>query len=303
MDQQSAPLHGIITAMVTPLTDQDTLDRAGLERLIEHLLAGGVHGLFPLGTTGEAPALPVELRNEIVERTCSQVAGRVPVVVGVTATSLVEATRLARKAKDCGATAIATAPPYYYSLTQDEILRYCEKLVSQAEMPLLLYNQPYNTHHTMGVDIVRRAAEIENIIGLKDSGLSMSYFHEVCASLAGRDDFSLLVGPEDLLAECVLLGGHGGMAGGSNIYPRLYVDLYNAAVACDMPLVVRLHQEALAFNKAVYHGNNPLRGLKCGLELLGICSSVLTEPLTKYTAEESAAVARYIEQNGLKIAQ
>jgi 4-hydroxy-tetrahydrodipicolinate synthase len=301
MARQAPLFQGIITAMVTPLNDQNTLDHAGLERLIEHLIDGGVHGIFPLGTTGEAPALPVELRNEVVELTCRQVAGRVPVVIGVTDTSLVEATRLARKARDCGATAIASAPPFYYSLSQDEILRYTEKLVEQAEIPLLLYNAPGNTHHTLNVDTVCRAAEIEQIIGLKDSGMSMSYFHEVRASLCGRSDFSLLVGPEDLLAECVLLGGHGSMAAGSNVYPRLFVDLYKASVEGDMPRVLRLHEEVMAFGKAVYHGENPLRGLKRALELIGVCSSVLTEPLPDYSPEETVCVERYVEQNKFKM--
>ena len=80
--QQTPVLRGIVTAMVTPLKDQNTLDHAGLERLIEHLIAGGVHGIFPLGTTGEAPALPAQLRHEVVELTCCQVNGRVPVVIG-----------------------------------------------------------------------------------------------------------------------------------------------------------------------------------------------------------------------------
>lgn len=301
MAQQLPILRGIITAMVTPLQDQYTLDRAGLERLVEHLIHGGVHGIFPLGTTGEAPAIPVELRNEVIELTCRQVAGRVPVVIGVTDTSLVEAIRLARKAKECGATAIATAPPFYYSLGQDEILRYCKKLAEGAEIPLLLYNAPGNTHHTLSVDTVRRAAEIESIVGLKDSGMNMIYFHEVRASLRGRAGFSLLVGPEELLAECILLGGHGSMAAGSNIYPRLFVDLYDAAMARDLPRVMRLHEEVMAFGKAVYHGDNPLRGLKHGLEFLGVCSSVLTEPLPDYSVKESLSVERYIDQNRSKM--
>jgi 4-hydroxy-tetrahydrodipicolinate synthase len=293
---QKPLLRGIITAMVTPLKDQQTLDYAGLERLIEHLIAGGVHGLFPLGTTGEASALPRELRYELIEIVCRQAAGRVPVMVCVTDNSLVEATRMAHKAKECGAAAISSAPPFYYSITQDEILRYFEKLASQSGMPLLLYNAPGKAHHTIEPGTVQRAAEIENVIGIKDSRLSMSYFHEVRARLAGRDDFTLLIGPEDLLAECVLFGGHGGMAGGSNIYPRLFVDLYNAAAAGDMARVGPLHQEAIAFCRAVFHGNNPLRGLKHGLAYLGICSSVLTEPLVEYSADERAAVERYIDR-------
>jgi len=301
MEQQPV-LRGIVTAMVTPLKDQSTLDHAGLERLIEHLIAGGVHGIFPLGTTGEAPALPAKLRHEVVELTCRQVAGRVPVVIGVTDTSLVEAARLAAKAKECGATAIATAPPFYYSVTQAEILHYCEKLIEQVHIPLLLYNAPGNTHHKLSLEIVMKAAQIENVIGLKDSGMNMGYFHEVQAALNGRKDFSLLVGPEDLLAECVLLGGHGGMAAGSNLYPRLFVDTYNAAVKGDMPLVRDLHSQIMAFGKAVNRAN-PLRGLKCGLELLGICSSLLTEPLAPYTEEESRSVAEYIDLHRSKMVQ
>jgi 4-hydroxy-tetrahydrodipicolinate synthase len=297
MGQQKPHFRGIITAMVTPLTDQHTLHRQGLERLIEHLIAGGVHGLFPLGTTGEASALPMELRMDMITQVCRLTEGRVPVVVCVTDTSLVEATRLAHKAKDCGAAAISTAPPNYYPITQDEILRFVEKLVRQAEMPLLLYNAPGNTHHTIAPDTVRRAAEIENVVGLKDSGMDMHYFREVHGRLAGRDDFSLLVGPEELLAECILLGGHGSMAAGSNIYPQLFVDLYNAAADGNIARVKTLHQGVLEFGRAIYHGNNPFRGLKCGLGLLGICSPLLSDPLADYSPEKRAIVERYIDQH------
>lgn len=297
MTQERPHFRGIITAMITPLTDQHTIDQQGLERLIEHLIAGGVHGLFPLGTTGEASSLPMELRMGMITQVCRLANGRVPVVVCVTDTSLAEATRLAQKAQDCGAAAIATAPPNYYPITQDEILRYIEKLVRQAGMPLLLYNAPSYTHHTIKPKTVRRAAAIENVVGLKDSGMDMNYFREVHAGLAGRGDFSLLVGPEELLAECVLLGGHGGMAAGSNIYPRLFVDLYNAAAAGDMAGMKTLHQEVLQFGGAIYHGNNPLRGLKWGLGRLGICSSLLSDPLADYSPEKKAIVERYIDQH------
>ena len=164
------------------------------------------------------------------------------------------------------------------------------------DIPLLLYNAPGNTHHTLSVQTVCRASQIKNVIGLKDSGMNMSYFHEVRAALNGRNDFSLLVGPEELLAECVLLGGHGGMAAGSNVFPRLFVDTYDAAVLGDVPRVRELQDEIMAFGKAVYRAN-PLRGLKRALELLGICSSLLTEPLAPYSEEETQSVERYLEQH------
>src|ERR1700722_3121264 len=107
-------LRGIIPPVVTPLLGRDELDAAGLERLIEHMLAGGVHGLFLLGTTGEAPGLSYRLRREFIERACRQVAGRVPVLVGITDTAFVEALNLARFAAEAGAQALVLAPPFSY---------------------------------------------------------------------------------------------------------------------------------------------------------------------------------------------
>src|SRR6185503_11129148 len=98
----SAPLRGIVPPMVTPLRDQDALDVAGLERLIEHLLAGGVAGLFILGTTGEGPSLSYRLRRELIERTCKQVGGRVPVLTGITDAAFAEAVDLTHFAADAG---------------------------------------------------------------------------------------------------------------------------------------------------------------------------------------------------------
>jgi hypothetical protein len=106
------PLRGIVPPMITPLRDRDELDVPGLERLIEHILAGGVHGLFILGTSGEAPSLSYRLRRELVDRVCRQVAGRVPVLVGITDTSFVEALHLARHAAAAGAQAVVTSTPY-----------------------------------------------------------------------------------------------------------------------------------------------------------------------------------------------
>src|SRR3954454_12977845 len=105
-----SPLAGIIPPLITPLRDRDELDHAGLERLVEHVLAGGVHGLFLLGTTGEAPGLSHRLRCELVERTCAQVADRVPLLVGVTDTSFVESVEMAEHAADAGASAAVLAP-------------------------------------------------------------------------------------------------------------------------------------------------------------------------------------------------
>src|SRR5512139_1726038 len=217
------PLRGIIPPMVTPLLDYDTLDAAGLERLIEHILAGGVHGLFILGTTGEAASLSHRLRHELVERVCSQVRGRVPVLVGITDTSFVESVELARKSAQAGARALVLAPPYYFPTGQPELLEYLEHLLPELPLPLFLYNMPNRPKPAFAPETVRTAADLPGVAGLKDSSANMIYFRELQFLLEDRPDFTLLMGPEQLLAESVLLGAHGGVCGGANLLPRLYV--------------------------------------------------------------------------------
>ena len=292
------PLRGVITAMVTPLGQDHSLDQKGLERLIEHLIAGGVHGIFILGTTGEAPNLPYSVRSELIERTCKLVGSRVPIIVGITDTSYQDAIRMAAKAYECGALAVVAAPPYYFQVGQADLLQYFKRMAADSPLPLFLYNAPFNTRLWIEVPTVIEAAAEPNIVGLKDSGLNMGYFHAVREGVRSRPDFSLLVGPDDLLVEAVLLGAHGGMAGGSNVNPRLFVDLYEAAAARDMDRVAMLHQQAIQFDNAVYRSaedpHNPLRGLKAALSIMGICGTAMTPPLRPISIREEQTIEQYL---------
>jgi 4-hydroxy-tetrahydrodipicolinate synthase len=289
------PLRGVITAMVTPLDQDLNLDQEGLERLVEHLIEGGVHGIFILGTTGEAPNLPHDVRFALIEQTCKLAGTRVPVIVGITDTSHKDAIRKAAKSYECGALAVVAAPPYYFQVTQADLLDYFKRLALESPLPLFLYNAPLNTHHWIEVETVIQLAAETNVAGLKDSGLKMGYFHAVRERVRGRSDFTLLVGPDDLLAEAVLMGGHGGMAGGSNVWPRLFVALYEAAVTGDLNRVVALQQRVVQFDTAIYRSANPLRGLKCALSLLGMCGDELTLPLQPYSQQERDQVQKYLQ--------
>mgnify|MGYP000439242059 FL=1 len=116
--------YGIILPMVTPLEDWDKLDYNGIEKLINHILKGGVHGLFVLGTTGEAPSLSHQLRKEVIKRTLDQVGTKVPVLVGITDTSFIETINIAEFAAEAGASAVVLAPPYYFPAGQPELIEY-----------------------------------------------------------------------------------------------------------------------------------------------------------------------------------
>src|SRR5271156_671745 len=281
--------------MVTPLDPDLNLDQEALERLVEHLIEGGVHGIFILGTTGEAPNLPYDVRFSVIEQTCKLAGTRVPVIVGITDTSHKDAIRMAAKSYECGALAVVAAPPYYFQVSQADLLAYFKRLALESPLPLFLYNAPLNTHHWLEVETVIQLAAESNVAGLKDSGLKMGYFHAAREGVRDRSDFTLLVGPDGLLAEAVLMGGHGGMAGGSNVWPRLFVALYEAAVAGDLNRVVALQQRAMQFDTALYRSANPLRGLKCALSLLGMCGGDLTLPLQPYSQQERDQVEKYLK--------
>lgn len=303
MNALSKPLTGIIPPMITPLQDRDTLDVAGLEKLIEHILAGGVHGLFILGTTGEAPSLSYKLRYELIERTVNQVNGRVPLLVGITDTSFAESIKLAQYSYEQGIDAVVLAPPYYFSSGQPELIEYIEHFTRELPLPLFLYNMPSCTKVMIEPETVRKAANMKGIVGLKDSSANMVYFHKVQQLLIDRPDFSLLVGPEELLAEAVLLGGHGGVSGGANIVPKLFVDLYNAAIAEDLTEVRRLHRKAMQISTTIYsagrYSSSFLKGVKCSLGLMGICSDFVEEPFHKFRKTEKAIVRECLIENNL----
>jgi 4-hydroxy-tetrahydrodipicolinate synthase len=280
--------------MITPLRGRDELDVPGLERLIEHILAGGVSGLFILGTTGEGPSLSYRLRKELIERTCQQVRRRVPVLVGITDTAFVESVNVARWSADAGADAVVLAPPYYLPEGQPELQEYLEHLVMELPLPLFLYNMPALTKVTFEIETIRRAMDNPRIIGLKDSSGSMTYFHRAAGLLKERPDWSLLMGPEELLADAVFAGGHGGVNGGANLMPRLYVDLFEAARAGDVPRVRQLHGRVMALSESLYrigrHSSAIIKGLKCALALLGVCDDFMAEPFHRFRAEEREKV-------------
>ncbi|MFH1717452.1 MAG: dihydrodipicolinate synthase family protein [Planctomycetota bacterium] len=299
------PLRGIIPPIITPLLGRDSLDTAGLERLIEHILAGGVHGLFVLGSTGEAPSLSYRLRYELIERTCGQVAGRVPVLVGITDTSFTESVNTADKAKDAGAAAVVLAPPYYFPSGQAELLEYIEHMAPELPLPLFLYNMPSYTKAVFEPQTVRAAAQIDGIAGMKDSSGDMAYFHQLRSLLKDHPDFSLLVGREELMAEAILLGAHGCVPGGANLVPRLYVDLYDAARARDLATIEVLHNRVLEISTSVYRvGHYPssyLKGLKCALSCMGICSDFLAEPFHRFRSTERDVIRRQLEKLGISL--
>jgi dihydrodipicolinate synthase/N-acetylneuraminate lyase len=294
----SIVLRGVIPPLITPLLEPDRLDVSGLERLVEHVLGGGVSGLFILGTSGEAPGLSYRLRREFIERVCRQVGSRVPVLVGITDTAFAESVSLARFAAEQGTSALVVAPPYYTPPGQAEFLAYLSDLLEELPLPLVLYNMPAMTKVNLALDTIRRAADMPNVIGIKDSSGNMVFYHDLLRFARERAGFNVLIGAEELLGESVLFGGHGGIPGGANIAPRLYVQMYEAALKWDGARMIELQAQILALGD-VYrvgrHASSIIKGIKCALNLMGICSDCMTEPFHRFDPPERERVRLLLE--------
>lgn len=297
-----ARLCGIVPPMVTPLRGRDSLDVGGLERLIEHIVAGGVQGLFILGTSGEGPGLSYRLRREVIERVCRQMRNRLPVLVGITDTCFTEAITMANCAADAGAQAVVTAGPFYLPPSQPELIDFIDQLVQELPLPLFIYNMPQLTKVHFEPETLRQLTHLEKIIGLKDSSGDLAYYDKLIALKQERPDWSVLVGPEHLLAETVRRGGDGGVNGGANFHPRLFVDLYQAVKAGDQHCADELQRQLVQLGQ-IYsvgkHASAVVKGMKCACSLLGLCDDRMAEPFERFYEPEREKVRNILKSLGL----
>lgn len=293
------PLKGIIPPLVTPLLDDQHLDLPSLEKLVNHLLKGGVHGLFILGTTGECTSLSYAIRKEMIDSVCRLVNGRVPVLVGITDTAPEESIVLTDYSKECGAAAVVAAPPYYFGLSQPEMVTYFEKLADRLCLPLFLYNMPSHTKTMIAVDTVEKLAKHPNIVGFKDSSANASYFNALLYSFRNQPEFSLFVGPEEMMASAVLMGAHGGVSGGANMFPKLYVSLYEAAKSYQMDEVLSLQEKVMEVSAKIYsvgtYGSSYLKGLKAALSVLGLCENYLAGPHSAFETDQVEVIRQNLK--------
>ncbi len=291
-------LRGVVPPMVTPLVGRDELDIEGLERLVAHLLKGRVHGIFILGTTGEAPSLSYHLRRDLITRVCNQVNGQVFVLVGVSDTAFAESVRLAESAADAGARAVVLTMPYYFPLVQAELIEFFENIVPRMPLPVILYNMPEMTKERLEIETLKRLSSMEPIIGVKDSGGSMDYFSKLLQLKQYRPDWSIMTGPEPLFLESLRLGGDGCVSGGANVFPGLYVDCYESFASGDLPNAERLYRRIIKFQKLYSIGqysSRVIKAQKCALNILGICDDFLAEPFHRFREPEREQVRKILE--------
>jgi 2-dehydro-3-deoxy-D-pentonate aldolase len=284
---------GIIPPLITPLKDRDKLDIDGLERLIEHMIKGGVHGLFALGTTGEGPSLSYRLRGEVIQQVCRIINQRIPVFISVTDTAFVESVRLSRVACDAGANAVVFSTPYYFPAEQTELKQYVNHIVGELALPVMLYNMPSLTKVWFEIETLKSFAFHERILGVKDSSGDLAFYEKLCALKSERPDWSFFMGPEEKMIESISLGGSGGVNGGANVHPRLFVDAYEAAVSGDQARCKELQQQIEAFGE-IYNlsknGSRFITATKCAASILGLCDDFMAEPFIRFDLESRGKI-------------
>ena len=300
--------EGVITPMVTPLIDRENIDFKGLEKLLDHLISGGVSGVFLVGTTGEGTSISPRMRKDLIKYSIEYVKGRVPVFVSIADCCIEESLNMARYAKECGVTYLVSALPFYLGLTQKEIIDYYTTIADNVPLPLFLYNIPAQTKLMISVEAVKTLAKHPNIIGMKDSSGNGTYFNTLLAEIkAEYPNFTILVGPDEMLASTMAMGGNGGVNSGSNLFPELYVNLFKACKAKDTERILKLQKLVMKVSTGVYSVDKSsvsfLKGLKAALFTEGLITDYICEPLQKVNNADLETIRKNVTELKQQIIQ
>jgi 4-hydroxy-tetrahydrodipicolinate synthase len=266
---------GTFTALVTPFRNGE-VDVEALEGMVEFQIEHGVSGLVPCGTTGETPAMSEAEDRVVVETVVRVAAGRVPVVAGSGSNSTDMAIKYTKMAQEVGADGSLQVAPYYNKPTQEGLFRHFAAIAESTDLPLILYNIPGRTSVTISAETMARLAEIPNIVGVKDSTLSMNMISDVI-SLCG-EEFDVLSGDDPMTLPLISLGGVGVISVASNVAPGAVSDMVSALLSGDFERGRELHFELLPLFRALFVETNPIP-VKTAASLLGLCSDEMRLPL------------------------
>jgi 4-hydroxy-tetrahydrodipicolinate synthase len=296
-------LHGVLPPLVTPLDADERIDEAGLERQIERMLAGGVHGIYLLGSTGEGPALRDAERRRAIEAARRVLRGRAPLVVGCMASSTARAIDNIRMAEVAGADAVAVTPPHYYPLTApDLMLEHYRRCAQASGLPLVIYNIPLTTKVMLAPETIMAIRALPRVIGIKDSSGDMTQLVRILALRGDDPSFGVLVGALPISGSALLMGADGIIPGPGNQDPALMVELYERGRAGDVAAVRALQPRLLSLMRVLEFGP----GVSChkaALELMGVCAAHATAPFPRLGDRERAGIAAILREHGLLAAQ
>ena len=286
---------GSLVPIITPFKN-GKIDRDGLERVIEFVLAAGSDGLIPCGTTGESATLSHEEHDEVVRWTIEIARKRVPVVAGTGSNSTAEAIRLTKSAEKAGADGALLISPYYNKPTQEGIFQHYQSVAEASRLPLIIYNIPGRTGSKIEPVTLARLAKVPGIAGVKEATGSIETTIDIIDQ-AGAG-FAVFSG-EDLLNFPILAaGGKGLISAVANVVPKPLADMARAARERRWEDARRIHFELLGLVKILFIETNPIP-VKTACSLMGLCSAEMRLPLTPMSDANLAKLKHVLSESGL----
>lgn len=311
MNHSLSELHGVIPPVSTPFTEDFEVDQPSLERLVEHLLEGGVHGLFALGSTSETVFMTPQQRSQVLETITATVKGRVPILAGVIDMTTAECIAHGLEAKRFGVDGLVLTAPFYTRTSQAETLEHFRLVRKAVDLPILAYDIPVCVHTKLAHQTLVTLAREGTIAGLKDSSGNDSAFRGVLLEMQDKQDFRLFTGSELTVDAALLMGAHGVVPGLGNVDPHGYRRLYDLCRAGRWDQTKK-EQERLFRLFAIVNacdipgmspGANAMGGFKTALMLRGIIqTNVVGRPQTRYDQAGVKKVQQILEQTGLALA-
>lgn len=282
-------VKGIISAMVTSMNDDESINGAEIRNQVERHIAAGVDGVFCLGTNGEAYILSEEEKCEVIKIVVEQVNGRVPVYAGTGCPGTKDTIRLSLKAKELGADILSIISPYFAAISQGEIYDHYAAVAAAVDMPIVLYNMPARTGNNISPDTVAKLSKLPNIVGVKDSSGNFDNMLQYIEK-TDRETFSVLSGNDSLILWDLLAGGDGGITAVANIYPHTMVSIYKKFLAGDIS-GAKAAQDSIRPIRDCFKFGNPNTITKKATNLSGNPVGPVRAPFN-YLSEEAVEAIR-----------
>lgn len=272
-----APLWGIIGYLITPFSDDGSVDVATLARLTDRMIESGVHGVAPLGSTGCLPYLSDEEREAVAETVCGRAKGRVPTLVGVSSLTTEGTIRHARFAEKAGAAAIMVLPMSYWKLSDEEIFRHYERVAGAVSVPVMAYNNPATGGIDMKPEFLARLLEISNVTMVKESTGDIGRMVKLMQLTDGQA--AVYNGHNPMALAAFAVGAKGWTTASAHLVPRLVVEFYEAvAERQDLNAARALFMRLQPLLDFIVKGGLP-RTVAAGIEILGTDVGPLRAPL------------------------
>ncbi|HYH05111.1 MAG TPA: 4-hydroxy-tetrahydrodipicolinate synthase [Bacillota bacterium] len=289
---------GVIPALVTPLDEEGNLMEDALRQVIDYTIAGGVHGVFILGSTGEIYGLEWEQKKRAIEITVEHTAGRVPVYAGASEITTRDCIKLAKLAEAIGGVAaVSVLTPYFISPSKTELKEHYLQIAAATQLPVILYGNDDRTHVSIPVDLAVELANVDNIVGIKDSSGDMTKMGEYIRQTRDKE-FNVISGRDTLILANLAYGGAGAIAATANIVPAIVAGIYNAFREGDFTRAREYQYQLAPLRIAFGLGSFPVV-MKEALRLVGIDAGVTLSPVGPIGEENRAKLAQILKDLGV----